>query len=97
MKSARQGILLSDIDNYERRFDGPVPPYILYHGTSRFSRLANARNLIARIAYGHRRDVWTHLEKTRRAMLNSDIVLAKFYRTRLDAAARSLASMVSPS
>jgi hypothetical protein len=91
---ADQRLSLTDISDLERRFDGPLPAFLL-KGCSDHSRQRGGEELITEMADGFRREIWRHLQRTRMALAISDTRSVKFYREHLDAAARNLASTVT--
>ena len=90
---ANKPLSLADIADLERRFDGPLPAFLL-KGYSTHSFQRSSIELITVMAGGHRREIWTQLKRTRSALADRDARSAKYYRERLDAAARNLASTV---
>ena len=87
--------LLSNRAELERRFDGPIPFYLLETHASRRRRCTGAHSLIAAMAVSHHRELWRQLAQTRVAFESAAMPLAAFYRGRLDAAARNLASLLT--
>lgn len=78
----------------ERRFDGPIPVYLLDTSAAQHRRYIGARRLIAAMTAAHRQEVWRQLTKMKIAFEIAARPAAAFHRARLDAAARNLASLV---
>jgi hypothetical protein len=78
----------------ERRFDGPIPAHLLETSTERQQRVSGARRLLADMAADYRGEIWRQLAATCAAIDARNQRAADHHRRRLDAVARSLASLM---